>query len=158
MKDTEYFSIDKLDGDTIRRIFSKIDFDKTTKCWNWIGNQDNLGYGRIRFNGPKIRIHRIIYAWLVGPLPKGFGKNVPIVDHICCNRLCCNPDHLRLTSHRINVLRGNGNSAIQARRTHCIRGHKFPDRIPGSRLRRCQPCNTIYARERYRRLHGLEVG
>jgi hypothetical protein len=153
--DDKFFTINKLDGATIRRIFTKIKFEKGNQCWLWTGNRNKRGYGRLRFNGPKVRIHRIIYAWLKGPVPKGFGKDIEIIDHICNNRLCCNPDHLRLTTHRINVLRGNGNSAKQARRTHCIRGHLLPPRDFSKHGRFCQPCNTLWAREHYRRIHNL---
>lgn len=124
--ENEFFSIDKLDKSTIERLLTKIDIKDGNQCWSWLGNCNKRGYGRIRFNGPKILVHRLIYAWLVGPVPTGFGKNIKIIDHVCNNKKCCNPSHLRLTTHRINVLRGNGNSAIESRRTHCIRGHLFP--------------------------------
>jgi hypothetical protein len=96
--------------------------DKTQDCWNWTGALDN-GYGRFQGGprGSKVhRAHRLAYELLVGPIPEGL-----VLDHLCRNRRCVNPDHLEPVTNRINVLRGEGWAASRARQTHCIHGHEF---------------------------------
>ncbi len=39
------------------------------------------------------QFHRFIYKARVGPIPEGFD-----IDHLCHNRLCCNPEHLECLS------------------------------------------------------------
>lgn len=61
-----------------------------TGCWVWTGYVSPDGYGRIgKANGSKVA-HRVIYEEMVGTIPAGF-----ILDHICRNRKCINPKHLR---------------------------------------------------------------
>lgn len=92
----------------------------TTPCWVWLGRPTDEGYGRARQRGRHAPAHRVIYEEVVGPIPAGL-----TIDHLCRVRLCVNPDHLEPVPIRENVLRGNGPSAIHARKTHCERGHEF---------------------------------
>lgn len=154
--DTNMFKVDYLSPKAIKRLFSKISFDKFSGCWNWMGNLNQTGYGRIRFLGEKVLVHRLMYSWIYNKeLSKIIRKDIPILDHICNNKRCCNPTHLRLTSHKINMLRGNGPSAKGARQTHCKKGHLLPIEKNKFGRRHCQLCNTIWARERYRRVHNI---
>lgn len=150
------FRVERLEPEYIKRLFSHISFNKKTDCWDWTGNCNKDGYGRFRYCGPKVLVHRLMFAWITGKsLSRKIHKDIPILDHICENRRCCNPAHLRLTTHKINVLRGNGPSAREARQTHCKNGHLLPTKRNKSGRRHCQPCNSIWARERYRRVHNL---
>lgn len=151
----KFFKVDSLTPKMIGRLFSKISFNENG-CWNWIGNCNQTGYGRVRYLGPKVLVHRLMYAWITGnSLSKIIHKDIPILDHICNNKRCCNPSHLRLTTHKANMLRGVGPSAINSRKTHCKNGHLLPTFRNVSGRRHCQICNTIWARERYRRVHKL---
>lgn len=71
-------------------------------CWMWMGS--NLGpdvaYGRVRFNGKNMQSHRAVYEILVGPVPNHLD-----LDHICMNRLCCNPAHLEPVTRSVNMKR-----------------------------------------------------
>jgi hypothetical protein len=97
-------------------------------CWIWTGHVDRKGYGRFGVRpptgGPEYQstlAHDFAYTLLIGPIPAG-----KVLDHReCDNPTCCNPAHLEPTSNRENVLRGSGPSAINSRKTHCIRGHEF---------------------------------
>ena len=154
--DKDILEVQSLDSKTIERIFSKIKFNNQTRCWEWIGNKNQTGYGRVRYLGKKILVHRLIYAWVnKTPLYKRIDKDILIIDHICNNKACCNPEHLRLTTHLVNMLRGTGPSAQNARKTHCKNGHLLPEKKNKSGRRNCQICNTIWARDRYRRVHNL---
>ncbi len=78
------------------RIASKID-KSDSGCWLWTAGQNGAGYGQVHYEGPAKRAHRVVYTLLVGPIPEGAQ-----LDHICFNRACVNPDHLRPVTHKQN--------------------------------------------------------
>ena len=123
-----------------KRIFSKILIDPDSKCWNWKGTIDQ-GYGRLSFRGKQIRAHRLLYTWKHGKIEEWTDKKSKEVDHVCKNRSCCNPSHLRLVSNKVNVLRGTGPTAINSRKNTCIYGHNSLYKV-GNR-RRCRECRRI---------------
>ena len=65
-----------------------------------------------------------------------------VLDHLCRNTLCANPNHLEPVTTRVNVLRGESPSAHAARATHCPQGHPLNDQnmrvYSGARV--CLPC------------------
>jgi len=86
------------------RFWSKV--EKTETCWTWIGALNHNGYGHYRFNGKASRVHRIAYTDVNGPIPDG-----ATVDHVCHNRACVRPEHLRLVTGKQNQEnRGGANS------------------------------------------------
>jgi len=99
------------------RFWSKV--EKTNGCWNWVAGTSN-GYGIFWFNKTYVGAHRISYQLKYGIIP-----NDKVLDHLCRNPLCVNPDHLELVTDKENVLRGAGPCAQNARKTHCKRGHEF---------------------------------
>lgn len=138
--------INSLPPESINRIFRKIIIDKKTDCWIWKGCLNN-GYGEVRVNKKGYRVHRLMYAWLVKPIPMGKGRDIPVLDHICNNRACCNPTHLQLISDKENILKGNGATAKKSRQTHCKNGHLLPSLIKNSR--RCMICHRAWNRRNY---------
>lgn len=62
-------------------------------CWWWTGKTDKDGYGQIFHRGKYERAHVVSYLRLKGSYPPG-----QQIDHLCHNRLCVNPGHLRATS------------------------------------------------------------
>lgn len=144
----------------IVRIFNRITIDKSKNCWNWEGAKQGAGrgYGLINYRGTVISLHRLIYAWLIGPIPLGKGNGIPVIEHSCDNPRCCNPEHLELGPQRHNVLKGNSTAAVNHRKTHCIRGHLLPlepneNHGQGTFSRRCIICRRINAHNRYQRKH-----
>ena len=128
------------------RIADKID---VADCWQWTGVTTRLGYGSVSVDGITKSAHRVVYEALVGPVPPECG-----LDHLCRNRSCVNPDHLEPTTHRENVLRGEGIAAKNARKTHCIVGHPFTgdNLIIRGNGRQCRECGRKRSREYMRAL------
>jgi hypothetical protein len=72
------------------------------QCWNWIGASRNTsGYGQItKWENKKqttLSAHRLAWELSFGPIPEGL-----MVRHMCHNRLCCNPTHLRIGTAKDN--------------------------------------------------------
>ena len=100
-------------------------------CWQWRG-ATNGSYGIVYRGGadkrPTTMAHRVIHTSLLGPIPTGM-----TLDHLCLNTRCVRPDHLEPVSLAVNVLRGSGWGARNARKTHCPRGHMLPSPRHGKR-------------------------
>lgn len=79
----------------------RISIDEHTQCWEWQGEINRNGYGRVWVEGKRLMAHRAIYTLIVGPIPEGL-----VLDHLCSNRRCCNPAHLEPVTHRENTFRG----------------------------------------------------
>lgn len=70
-------------------------------CWFWTGHTEG-GYARASINGHRnVYIHRLSYECFVGEIPEGL-----VLDHLCRNRSCVNPDHLEPVSLEENIRRG----------------------------------------------------
>lgn len=101
------------------------------------------GYGRFWFKGKQMRAHRWAFEFLVGPIPDGF-----VLDHLCRNRACVNPDHLEPVTQRINTLRGETLPAQNILKLLCVRGHRLDGdnlRRDAKGRRRCRECHRINA-------------
>lgn len=129
--------------DTQRRILSK--FDRVDGCWIWKDKPSRLGYGRINIGGRIRFAHRVVYEMFIGKIPDGL-----VIDHLCRNTRCVNPKHLEPVSQRENLLRGFGVGGTNARKTHCINGHKFDKEnthICPNGKRRCRKCDAFNHRK-----------
>lgn len=78
--------------------------NKPSPCHLWngptSGNGRGGGYGRMSLNGHTVAVHLVVYTHYYGYIP---GNKQ--IDHLCNNRLCCNPAHLEMVSHITNQRR-----------------------------------------------------
>lgn len=106
-------------------------------CWIFDCLTD-AGYGQFQDDNEHHVAHRWSYELLVGEIPPGL-----TLDHLCRVRACVNPWHLDPVPHRVNILRGEGPAAINARKTQCVEGHPFTGEntylTPDGR-RQCRTC------------------
>ena len=102
-----------------QKFLKKVEITDT--CWLWKGYITPDGYGFCHYKGRKSYLaHRTAYELFRGNIPNGL-----TIDHLCRTRHCVNPVHLEAVSLSINVLRGIGYSAINAKKDTCVRGHLF---------------------------------
>ena len=62
-------------------------------CIEWRGSTNNWGYGLLGVGGKTQYVHRLAWEAANGPVPAGME-----LDHVCHNRRCFNPTHLRLAT------------------------------------------------------------
>lgn len=127
-----------------KRFCSKISYCENVGCWEWKGTKSH-GYGQFFHQRSQRAAHVVIMKWFVGSIPDGL-----VVDHFKCdNRSCVNPDHLKIVTRAANVLRSNGITGLQVRKTVCSKGHPLSGdnlRLDGHG-RRCRTCKSDYNRE-----------
>ena len=121
--------------DLLERIQVKV--ERTDSCWFWTACRNYAGYPIIQLNGGACRAHRVIYEQLIGPIPKGL-----TLDHLCRVRHCVNPAHLEPVTDAVNIARGNGVCAQNARRTHCPQGHLYDWYWRNNLGKICRLCRT----------------
>jgi len=91
------------------------------ECWEWLsGTFGKEGYGAFWVPPNTLGSHRI--AWVLAngqDIPRGMS-----VLHSCDNRKCCNPDHLRVGTHKSNaddrILRGRNYSLISPEQAQIV--------------------------------------
>lgn len=131
------------------RLARRLETDAATGCINWTGPVTRQGYGRIGLggrDGGHTQAHRLAYETAKGPIPEGL-----VIDHLCRNRRCCNPDHLEAVTSRENTRRGSSSAGREWLRSHCDSGHELtPEntRLERNGQRRCRTCARDYQRAR----------
>lgn len=121
-------------------------------CVVWLGVSCPKGYGRAFVGckeGTRLPIrrpaHRVVYEMWKGPIPDKMQ-----LDHLCRNRLCCNPDHLEPVTPLENTSRGL-NARGRQRKFLCDNGHEPIPLAVGTRQRYCSVCSKITSKRRYER-------
>ena len=89
-----------------RELIEQGIFDKPWACWDWPYAKNPKGYGLVSVGGVLVLTHRHSYAYHVGPIPTGL-----LIDHVCHNKGCYNPHHLRPVTGRQNQEHRKGPTA-----------------------------------------------
>lgn len=124
----EYLQVPKITQKILTQIFSAITISNEISyndipCWISSKAINKRKYSYIMIEGTTHLFHRLMYSWLIEPIPKG--RKEGVLDHLCRNRACVNPVHLEFVTEKINILRGESCQAKNARKTHCLRGHEL---------------------------------
>tara|TARA_R100001463_G_scaffold3271_1_gene13454 strand:- start:2535 stop:3020 length:486 start_codon:yes stop_codon:yes gene_type:complete len=89
----------KYDKNKYRTITERIHArcEKSGDCLVWTGAKHRQGYGMSRVNGKMTTVHQAI-----GKEKYGAPENTRVhkFTHTCGNILCCNPEHIVLTTHQ----------------------------------------------------------
>lgn len=138
------------------RFWEKV--EKGPGCWEWLSSKWRDGYGRFSVMGRRVPAHRVSWELSRSKIPDGL-----VIDHLCKNTSCVNPDHLEPVTSRENTRRGNvGKTAGKhnSAKTHCRHGHEFSKKntyvYPDGRERGCRTCQkNAYEKLKLRRKQSL---
>jgi hypothetical protein len=82
----------------MERFWEKVDIKGDDECWEWLASKRRNGYGQLMRKGKNEVAHRVAYELVYDHIPGEM-----IVMHTCDNRVCCNPNHLRLGTDLDNI-------------------------------------------------------
>jgi hypothetical protein len=164
----------EFESDLYERFVNAVQVDRND-CWNWLKTKDRRGYGIFKVGRKtfKMSSHRYSFTIHKGVVPEGL-----VLDHLCRNTSCCNPDHLEAVTQRVNMARGEVVSRrrqvprermrpiileaqkiaaeLARTKTHCTNGHEFtPENTnivrykPGRTTRVCRECRRLRRKREY---------
>lgn len=174
--DNEHFSLrarrlisaGTAEGGLLQRLLGKT-ISGPAGCIIWTGAITAKGYGRVRAGGrgsKALYAHRAAYTLLMQPIADGL-----MLDHLChtidltceggdscLHRRCINPHHLEPVTNRENVLRSqSAPTAVNARKTECVRGHAFNEANTDRDRDGNRHCRTCRRAKDARRYAALEL-
>lgn len=135
----------EISEDNMFRFHDLYEF-QANECWSWTGRIATNGYGRMVIDGKQQTAHRVSYFLRHGAIDPEM-----VIDHLCRNRACVNPDHLEQVTQKTNVRRGD--LAVRLRTGICALGHSItgenamPQGKKANRTPICRSCNRDYMRE-----------
>lgn len=107
-----------------------VDTTEPGVCWNWVRARDRLGYGKK--DGRQAT--RFVWKHLVGEIPEGL-----VLDHLCRNTSCVNPEHLEPVTQKVNIQRGVNVGKKLNVSPYCTSGHLY-DAVGSDGRRYCHTC------------------
>lgn len=76
------------------------DISPADECWIWTRSRSGSGYGQVRWFGKWRSVHRVVAAMTYGAA----AIHDMDVMHLCDNKLCWRPSHLRPATTQENTL------------------------------------------------------
>lgn len=127
------------------RFLSKIKLDDKG-CWIFTGGISKVGYGVFSVHNRSCSAHRVSFEIFKGQIDP-----INVIDHMCRNKKCVNPDHLRQVDRKTNTRENNSSPAtLNAIKTHCPAGHELIGdnlyRYKGERA--CRVCRVLVSKKR----------
>lgn len=137
-------------------------------CWFWGNSKNTHLYGILMYKGIKYLAHRVSYHFYKNDkLIDGL-----VIDHLCNNKKCVNPNHLKQTTIYENAFRPKRWSKLSNNRSIpallfkgiCKNGHVIssmqdispcPSKFSACSYQ-CRKCKKVYMRKRYKRINMLE--
>lgn len=129
--------------------FDNLMFEPNTGCWMWVGLTAHE-YGSMYHEGRTQRAHRVFYTAYKGPIPDGL-----VIDHLCRNKCCVNPEHLEAVTQKENVRRGKRVALLEERK-FCLKGHALVGDNVIIRRRKYRYCRICHYAENVR--YKIRVG
>ena len=110
-------------------------------CWDWIGPKDKDGYGVANVYIEKKRTTRRAHNVLTQGLVNGLHA-----DHICRNKGCVRPSHIRYVTLAKN-------NELKPMKSHCKNGHSYPENY--TKYRTCAECSRLRVRRENGRIQVI---
>lgn len=142
----------------VQRFATKCsDVDPETGCIEWLAYRTAKGYGRFQWQRRMVYAHRFYFVI-------GYQRDIKpgmVLDHLCRNRGCVAPWHLKEVTNRENLLADGSEhwSKRNAEKTHCERGHLLSgenlrkDALARGR-RKCRACHNATSARKNARKRG----
>jgi len=142
----------------IQRFTKFIQLDILSGCWIWKGALDKQGYGFFSINRKLKRAHRVSYEHWNDELDSNL-----VIDHLCRNPSCVNPEHLQQVTIQQNLLRGMGLGVFNSKKTYCPKNHPLSGEnlyLRSDGKRACRLCRKEADRRTYQKkistyVHGI---
>lgn len=144
-------SKNKIERFLLKISISNDNFYNGTPCLEWTAHISPNGYGRFQLNRKSEYAHRVAYELIKGKIPENL-----VINHLCRNRKCCNPDHLEVITQKLNIQKGKTgyhDNHLNKFKTHCPQGHEYNKEntyaYNGNRV--CKICTQIRSHQQYQR-------
>lgn len=100
-------NLDEITYETRKKFIAKVEISGTDECWLWKAGFQSRGYGSFGCNGKTYLAHRVSYVIHKGIIPDG-----KIIMHLCDNKKCVNPNHLK-----VGTIAENNRAALPRRKS-----------------------------------------
>jgi hypothetical protein len=128
---------------TLRQEFFWSRLESRGDCLIWTGARNADGYGITSYQNKTLSAHRLAYFYTYGEFPEN-----KMLDHLCRNRPCANPEHLEPVNNAENLARS------MPYHIYCRKGHRYTEltTIYTKGYKHCKVCKWISKGYNYKKL------